>query len=123
MPNEHWPAYEGSPDITTIRATFDIGAVGAVTKVAGSHPAITCTRNTGGTYDLTFPSGSTRTQIKAWCSLSANIVGTRFAARDPVAGTAQVLTLAESAGTIATTDPGNPSVLEVEVSGPYGRKP
>lgn len=110
---QQYDAKSAKRDRIRMFCKIPIGATGAVGTLTKDDPDITVTRSATGTYDVTFPKGQDIHVNVSW--KSTTLIGWRLNAYDATAGTFTVKTLAESAGTIAVTDPGNGDDLFLEI--------
>lgn len=105
------------------RAYVAIGASGAatVTQVAdAAGGTITCVKNTTGIYDVTFPiQAAVATSVPilkvgVMLSAAATVAGSYIKAYSPTAGTAQIVTYLNTAGT--PVEPANGDLLFIELT-------
>lgn len=105
------------------RAYVAIGASGAatVTQVAdAAGGTITCVKNATGIYDVTFPALAAIAtsvpilKVGVMLSAAATVAGSYIKAFSPTAGTAQIVTYLNTAGT--PVEPANGDLLFIEIS-------
>lgn len=119
---DYAPAPMKAQGLNTVlsRAVVAIGASGAATVDGDS--GWTCTKNTTGTYDVTFPIVSANARAvfvaRVMLSAAATVAGSYTKALSFTAGTAQIITYLNTAGT--PVEPANGDYLYLELIATIG---